>query len=70
VWIRALAEVLEENQLPTKVRKDAGNKSNSDKQSPFTRFVWELQKCLPANCKVPYAESALPTAIWKAMARK
>ena len=67
LWIRALAEIKEENDLPTKVRKDVGNKSNSDRQSPFTCLVRELQKCLPSDCKLPYATSALPTAIWGAV---
>ena len=49
------------------VRKDAGNKSKSDKQSPFTLFVWELQKCLPKGCKYPtQSKSALAKAIGKA----
>ena len=41
------------NGLPSGVRKDAGNKSRSDKQSPFVLLVRELQHCLPPGCKYP-----------------
>ena len=39
LWIRRLTEIADDNSLPSGVRKDAGNKSKSDKQSPFTLFV-------------------------------
>lgn len=67
LWIRRLTEIADDNALPHGVRKDAGNKSRSDKQSPFTLFVWELQKCLPKECKCPtQSKSALAKAIGKA----
>jgi hypothetical protein len=68
-WIRRLTEIVKVHRLPWRVRKDAGNISRSDQQSPFTRFVRELQKCVQVcvpECKAPYAESALPTAIGQA----
>jgi hypothetical protein len=49
-WISRLIDILSEAGLPVAVRKDVGNKSRSDKQSPFTLFVWELQFCLPSEC--------------------
>ena len=59
---------MKENELPTRVRKDAGNKSKSDKQSPFVIFVRELQRCLPANCKRPtHSDGALADAIYTAL---
>ncbi len=67
LWTRRLTEIANDNSLPGGVRKDAGNKSKSDKQSPFTLFVWELQKCLPKGCKYPtQSKSALAKAIGKA----
>jgi hypothetical protein len=66
LWIRRLTEIADDNSLPSRVRKDAGNKSKSDKQSPFTLFVWELQKCLPQGCKYStQSKSALAKAIVK-----
>ena len=67
LWIRRLTDIADGNSLPGGVRKDAGNKSKSDKQSPFTLFVWELQKCLPKGCNYPtQSKSALAKAIGKA----
>ena len=67
LWIRRLTEIADENSLPSGVRKDAGNKSKSDKQSPFTLFVFELQKCLPKGCKYPTQSKSAPAkAIAKA----
>jgi hypothetical protein len=67
LWVLRLAEVLDDAQLRPSSRKDAGGKSKSDKQSPFAVFVSELQKCLPHQCERPYADSALPTAIGRAL---
>ncbi|MGH9547880.1 MAG: hypothetical protein ACRD3W_00845, partial [Terriglobales bacterium] len=47
-WIKKLNQILKNNSLPANVRKDA---DKSDKQSPFTRLVWELQSCLPVECR-------------------
>ncbi len=62
-WVKNLARIMEDNGLPITVRKDASNKSRSDKQSAFTRFVQALQACLPTECNLPYAESGLPTRL-------
>jgi len=50
-WINRLTEILKAVKLPVAVRKDGGSKSKRDKQSPFVSFVWELQKCLPTQCR-------------------
>ena len=50
-WISRLTEILRGAKLPFGVGKPIGNKSRSDKQSPFTLLVWELQLCLPAECR-------------------
>jgi hypothetical protein len=65
-WIRQLTVIVKNAKLPWRVRKDA---DKSDRQSPFTLLVRELQECAREwvpQCKLPYAESALPTAIGKA----
>jgi hypothetical protein len=63
-WIRRLNRIMENNGLPADVRKDAGNKSKSDKHSPFTLLVGELQSCLPVKAR-RHTQSlgALATAI-------
>ena len=67
LWILRLTGIMKANGLPTGVRKDAGNKSKSDKQSPFVLFVRELQHCLPERCKYPkHSNSALAKAIERA----
>jgi len=50
-WISRLTEIFSGVKLPVAVRKDIGNKSRSDKDSPFTLLVWELQSCLPSECR-------------------
>jgi len=67
-WIRKLNRIMENNGLPADVRKDAGNKSKSDKQSPFTLLVGELQSCLPVGCRRhTHSLGALATAISRAL---
>jgi hypothetical protein len=67
LWIRRLTGIMKANGLPTGVRKDEGNKSKSDKQSPFVLFVRELQHCLPDGCKYPkHSDPALAKAIERA----
>jgi hypothetical protein len=69
-WVSRLTEIVDEAELPSSVRKDA-DKSNN--QSPFTLFVWELQKCLPEECRRhTHSEAALADAISQAqsMVRK
>ena len=48
-WISRLTEILSGAKLPVAVRKDVGNKRRSDQQ--FTLLVWELQLCLPIECR-------------------
>ena len=63
-WISRLTEILKAAKLPVIVRKDGGSKTKSDKQSPFVSFVWELQKCLPAECRHhTQSEAALADAL-------
>jgi hypothetical protein len=63
-WIKHLADIMKDNEWLVSVRKDAGNKSRSDIQSPFVIFVRELQRCLPSGCKRPtHSDSALAEAI-------
>ena len=67
LWTRQLTGIMKMNGLPSGVRKDAGNKSRSDKQSPFVLLVRELQHCLPPGCKYPeHSKAALAKAIVKA----
>ena len=71
-WTSQLSEILNEVKLPVYVSEDGGRKSN-DKQSPFALFVWELQKCLPAECRRhTQSEAALADALSEAhsLARK
>ena len=64
LWIRRLNRIMEDNGLPAGVRKDVGGKSKSDKSSPFTLLVKELQSCLPAECRRHmHSLGALATAI-------
>jgi hypothetical protein len=63
-WISRLTEILKAAKLPVAVHKDGGSKSKTDKQSPFVSFVWELQKCLPAECRRhTQSEAALADAL-------
>jgi len=63
-WISRLTEILKAVKLPVAVRKDGGSKSKTDKQSPFVSFVWQLQKCLPAECqRHTQSEAALADAL-------
>jgi hypothetical protein len=63
-WIRKLNRIMENNGLLADVRKDAGNKSKSDKQSPFTLLVGELQSCLSVGSRRhTHSRGALATAI-------
>jgi hypothetical protein len=66
-WIRQLTQIMKDIGLPYPVRKDAGSKSQSDKQSAFVHFVWGLQYCLPAGCaRHMHSEAALADAIIEA----
>jgi hypothetical protein len=67
LWIRRLTKIMQDAGLPWQARKDS-DKAKHDRPSPFTAFVWELQKYLPTDCRYPYAISALPTAIKRARA--
>jgi hypothetical protein len=68
-WISELNRIAKDNGLPFEVRKDAGNKSKSDKPSPFTSLVKELQSCLPRECRRRHTHSAgaLAVAISRAL---
>jgi hypothetical protein len=67
-WIRRLNRIAKDNGLPFEVRKDAGNKSKSDRQSSFTLLVKELQSCLPVECRRhTHSLGALATAISQAL---
>ena len=71
-WTSQLTEILKAVKLPASASEDGGGKS-SDKQSPFALFVWELQKCLPAECRRhTQSEAALADALSEAhsLARK
>ncbi|MBK5196894.1 MAG: hypothetical protein JJE37_01250 [Methyloceanibacter sp.] len=67
-WIRLLTGIMKRNSLPFAARKDAEGKYG------FVALVKELQETLPEDehgkkkCKLPYADSALPSAI--AVARR
>jgi hypothetical protein len=59
---------MENNGLPAGTRKDAGNKSKSDKQSAFPRLVGELQSFLPVECRRHmHSTGGLATAISRAL---
>ena len=68
-WIGSLAQAVHKVGLPCTVRKDAGNKSRSDMQSPFVRLVREVQECLPVECRRHHkqSESALADAVSRAL---
>ena len=71
-WTSQLSEILNQVKLPVYVSKDGGNRRN-DKQSPFALFVWELQNCLPAECRCHVeSEAAFVDALSEAhsLARK
>jgi hypothetical protein len=59
-WIRRLSKTFEGLQSPGAGGKDRG----SENPSSFVSFVWELQKCLPAECRLDQAalEKTLPEA--------
>jgi hypothetical protein len=70
IWILRLTQIMEDNGLSVGVRKDAGGKSRSDKQSPFVLFVRELQFCLPDACRCSMqSDSALAKAIAEVKAK-
>jgi hypothetical protein len=51
LWVWRLTKIVDKAGLSSSVRKDVGSKSKEDRQSPFVRFVWELQQCLPEECR-------------------
>ena len=51
MWISRLAEILKETKWPVSDSKDSGDKGKTPKPSVFVMFVWELQKCLPTECR-------------------
>ena len=53
-WIRSLNQITKDNGLPFEVRKDAGNKSKSDKPSPFTVLV-KVAIVSPRRMHAPHA---------------
>jgi hypothetical protein len=63
-WIWQLIKIVQSHSLPDGVRKDGEGVSS------FVALVRELQNCLPTECKLPYADSALPTAIARAKASR
>jgi hypothetical protein len=66
-WILKLKQIMKNNGLPTGVRKDAGNKSRSNKHSPFIELVWELTLCLPTESRRHlHSKAALADAVSKA----
>jgi hypothetical protein len=70
LWFLRLIQIMEDYGLSASVRKDAGGKSKSDKQSPFVLFVRELQYCLPDACRCSMqSDSALAKAIAEARAK-
>jgi hypothetical protein len=63
-WIRGLKQIMKNNGLPARARKDVGNKSRSDKHSPFVELVWELQLCIPTESRRHmHSKAALADAI-------
>jgi hypothetical protein len=66
-WVVQLTDIVDGASLPTAVRKDVGGKSKNDDQSPFARFVSELQKILPEESqRHTHSEGALADAISEA----
>ena len=64
MWISQLAEILKETKLSVSDGKDRGDKGKTPKPSVFVIFVWELQKCLPTECRRhPESEVALSDAL-------
>ncbi len=61
VWIQGLTETLNSHDLPTGARKDS-----SGPTSAFVRFVRELQKELPAECRKLDNDQTIATAIYRA----
>jgi hypothetical protein len=66
-WVSRLSEIVDKAELSSMVRRDVGGEGQRGAQSPFTLFVWELQKCLPERCRrsTP-SEAALADAITQA----
>ena len=50
VWIARLVEILSEVKLPVSVRTER-SQSKGTKPLPFVLLVWELQACLPTECR-------------------
>ena len=46
-WTRELTNAVRELQLPIAARKDTDKQKQGP--SPFVAFIWELQKCIPAE---------------------
>jgi hypothetical protein len=57
LWVSRLTELIEAAELRSSVR-NAGNKSKTDAQSAFARFVWYLQLLLPEECRRHTASEA------------
>ena len=51
MWVSRLAEILKETKWPVSDGKDSSGKGKTPKPSVFVMFVWELQKCLPTECR-------------------
>ena len=51
MWVSRLAEILKETKSPVSDSKDSGDKGKTPKPPVFVMFVWELQKCLPTECR-------------------
>jgi hypothetical protein len=62
-WIGDLTTILQNNDLPTEVRKDS---DKTVKVSPFVRFVKELQQAIPPEIRPKHSPFGLAEAITRA----
>ena len=66
-WIRYLTSLMQERNLPIEARKDTDKQKQGP--SPFVAFIWELQKCIPAEYRrSTQSPGALAKAIHSARA--
>ena len=69
LWIWHLTKIIDAAEFSPAVRKDVGS-SKSDTQSPFVGFVWELQACLPEECRLhTHSQGALADAVSSARSK-
>jgi hypothetical protein len=62
-WIKNITAALTEHLLPTSVRKDSDKNRTP---SPFAKFVIELQKSVPKECRHYSTADAISQAIVRA----